>query len=62
MIYMSELNDHCIPEIEMRHILDPLDTDNGPLQRLALRAPAGTPRETPQAAVSGAAGSSPVHG
>jgi hypothetical protein len=30
----------CIPAVEMRHYLDPLDTDDGPLQRLALRSPA----------------------
>ncbi len=32
---MSQDMSTCIPEIEMRHILDPLDTDNGPFQHLA---------------------------
>jgi hypothetical protein len=31
----SDVTGTCISEIEMRHILDPMDTDDGPFQHLA---------------------------
>lgn len=32
---MSDDSGTCISAIEMRHILDPMDTDDGPFQHLA---------------------------
>lgn len=32
---MSSDMNTCIPAVELAHILDPLDTDDGPLQHLA---------------------------
>lgn len=52
---------HATPEVEMRHILDPLDEK---FQGLAPHAtvPAEVPRETVPEAVSGATGTVPVCG
>lgn len=52
----------CIPAVEMAHYLDPLDFDDGPLQRLALRVPeveSELPRDTVPVAVSAATGTAP---
>jgi hypothetical protein len=55
----------CIPAVEMRHYLDPLDTDDGPLQRLALRSPVLAGEPAPEAVplpVSEAASDTPGAG
>lgn len=56
---MADKVSTCIPAVELRHWLDPLDTDDGPLQRLAPHtdgavagATAGTTPETAHTAVS----------
>ncbi len=35
----SDVTGTCIPEIEMRHILDVMDRDDGPFQHLADHLP-----------------------
>ena len=44
MIAMNGGSGSCIPAVEMNHLLDPLDYDDGPLQRLAPGLP-GVPAE-----------------
>jgi hypothetical protein len=62
---MTGDNSTCIPDVEMRHLLDWLDTDGGPLQRLAPGTPAldAEPvRETVPVSVSGSVSDAPDAG
>lgn len=54
-----------IPAVELRHLLDPLDTDDGPLQRLAPGHPGHRveqTREDGHTAASRAVSDVPVRG
>jgi len=56
---------NCIPAVELRHWLDPLDTDGGPFQRLALRSvdPGAEPvHKTVPVSVSGTVSDTPDAG
>lgn len=65
MIAMDGVISTCIPDVELRHYLDPLDTDGGPLQSLAPRGPgavAETTRQTASASASDVASTAPDAG